>query len=62
MFIYSITSSVSGLVIRSLSRSLLLNDCAKHPEEGFSVPSLIWTKDYKSNERKRLKLKVLRKC
>lgn len=62
MFIYSVTSSVSGLVIRSISRRHLLNVCAKHPEEDFSTPELIWTKEGVSNKRRRLRLKAIRQC
>ena len=60
MFIFSVTSSVSGLVIRSISRNHLLNIRAKHPEEDFSAPELIWTKEGVGNRRRRLWLKAHR--
>ena len=62
MFIFSVTSSVSGLVIRSISRNHLLNICAKHPEDDFSAPELILAKEGVGNRRRRLRLKALRQC
>ena len=61
MFMHQI-SSFSGSVILSVSRAHLLELSAKHPEEHFSAPSLVWSKDAKRQPRWRNKRKARFAC